>query len=160
MSTPATIRAAHADDATAIAALLTQLNRVENNPNVVETAPLAAALALAEPLRALVACDAETVIAVVLYYRGYDVLTAAYGYHLADFVVDEKYRHHGLGKRLFATLAAQNLDEGGEWISLTVLRENRDAQAFYAALGMAHVPVDFFAIGKRALLSATHLLQK
>jgi GNAT superfamily N-acetyltransferase len=160
LSTSITLRAATEQDAAAIAALLTQLNRVENNPNVVEAAPLAEALASAEPLRALVACDAETVIAVVLYYRGYDVLTAAYGYHLADFVVDEAYRHQGIGKRLFAMLAAENLDMGGEWISLTVLRENRDAQAFYAALGMAHVPVDFFAIGKRALTALTEQLQK
>ncbi len=160
MSTSPTIRAATEQDAAAIAALLTQLNRVENNPSTVEAGPLADALKRAEPLQALVACDAETVVAVVLYYRGYDVLTGAYGYHLADFVVDEAYRHQGIGKRLFATLATQNLDAGGEWISLTVLRENRDAQAFYAALGMAHVPVDFFAIGKRSLQSITALLQK
>ena len=91
------------------------------------------------------------VIGTALYYPGYDVLSASRGYHLADFVIDENHRRNGLGYQLFAAVAAENLREGGEWISLTVLRKNASAQAFYAKLGMTHVAIDFYAIGPIAL---------
>lgn len=163
MSTPYIIRSATEGDAPQIAALLEQLTQAEGSPRSIAVAPLAQALAgEGAPLRlhALVAEEASCVLGVVLFYPGYDVLTATYGMHLADFVVAEGQRRRGMGRQLYAALAKQVLAMGGEWISLTVLKENQPAQQFYRAAGMHHVPVDFFAIGKNGVTSATALLQK
>ena len=48
-------------------------------------------------------------------------------------------------------LAATALAEKKEWLSLTVLKNNTQARAFYQALGMSEVVVDFFAMGATAL---------
>lgn len=155
-----TIRAATGDDVAAIARLLTQLKEWEGSADAVDAAKLAAALqpdAHVVKLRALVAERQGEVIGTMLYYSGYDVLTAAYGYHLADFIIDAAHRRQGVGRQLFTALAAQNLAEGGEWISLTVLPQNDAGKGFYDALGMMHVPVDFYAAGKVMLQTATLL---
>ncbi len=157
------IRDAQSQDVIAIAGLLTQLNRAEGSTTITDANLLAKGLfgeGREVNLRALVAEQGGEVIAAVLYYRGYDVLTAVHGYHLADFVVEESVRRRGVGKQLFAALAEQNLREGGHWVSLTVLSSNERARSFYNALGMTHVPVDFFAIGERGLRSVQALLQK
>jgi len=150
-------------DTPAIAELLTQLNRVEGNPRVMDAPTLHAGLFGATrkvDLRALVAVQGAAVVAVALYYQGYDILTAVHGYHLGDFVVEEASRRRGIGKRLFAALGAQNLAEGGEWISLTVLSHNRAAQGFYTMLGMRHVPVEFFAVGQSTLIQLAATVKK
>lgn len=151
-----TIRAATGGDIPAIAHLLTQLNHAEGRAEAIDAATLAAALGAGGTvaLAALVAEVGGDVQGAVLYYPGYDVLTAAYGYHLSDIVVDAAARRRGVGKQLFHALARRNLDAGGEWISLTVLRANRSACAFYDAMGMMAVPVEFYAAGKTMLESA------
>jgi len=155
LSTSVTIRAAWKEECAAITALIEELARAEGNPRVVDGAALEAALFGKDrpaTLCALVATQGETVVATVLYYPGYDVLTTSAGYHLADIVVTEPFRRQGIARRLFAALAQQNLAAGGEWISLTVLRSNAAAQGFYAALGLVQVAVDFFAAGPRQLM--------
>ena len=154
MSTSLNLRAATPADIPAIIALLEQLTRVEggrsqNTPALLSEALFGQTCGVA--LRACVVVAGDQPIAVALYYPGYDVLSASYGYHLADFVVAETHRRQAMGRRLFAHLARQNLDEGGEWISLTAIKTNQAARAFYAKLGMTQVAVDFFAIGPAAL---------
>lgn len=147
------IRAIKPEDVMSVAALLTQLNRKEGIDIVSDPLKLMQGLfgqTRKVEVRGLVAVRGA-VLAVALYYQGYDILSATYGYHLADFVVEEAFRRQGMGRRLFAALATQNLAEGGEWISLTAKKHNPDAQVFYEALGMTRVGVDFFAIGPRAL---------
>ncbi|MFZ4541336.1 MAG: GNAT family N-acetyltransferase [Rickettsiales bacterium] len=102
-------------------------------------------------LAALVAELAGEVVGVVLYYTGYDTLSASVGYHLADIVVAQKQRRSGIGKMLMQALAERALTDKKEWVSLTVLKHNETAREFYAALGMTKVDVDFFAAGKQAL---------
>ena len=163
MSATMVIRAAEKQDLPVIVDLLTQLTRAEGREVAVDKTALGDALFGAQRgvgIRALVMQQEAQVIAVALYYPGYDVLTTSRGYHLSDVVVDERFRGNGIGKRLFSALAAQNLREGGEWLSLTVLRENAAAQGFYRALGMTHVPVDFFAIGQIGLRAVSTLLHK
>jgi GNAT superfamily N-acetyltransferase len=163
VSIPFSIRASTPDDVISIAGLLTQLNRIEGKPEHVDMEALAQGLfapARKVDVRALVAERAQKVIAVALYYPGYDILTSAYGYHLGDIVVEETQRRTGIGRLLFAALGAQNLAEGGEWISLTVLSRNAAAQGFYAMLGMTHVPVEFFAVGKSALTKLVQTVMK
>ena len=140
----------------AMATLLTQLNAAEGRPENTDPLRLGAALfgdMRKVELRGLLAAAEEEVVGLTLYYVGYDVLTASYGYHLADFVVEECYRRRGVGKQLFAHLAAENLSQGGKWISLTALTNNEAATNFYQSLGLTKVAVDFFAIGPGGLSS-------
>jgi len=163
LSTSPTIRAATPEDVRAIAALLTELNIAEGNPRVMDDKHLAEGLFGQDkpvPLRAMVALLAGEIVGVGIYYTGYDVLTTSPGYHLTDLVVSAKHRRQGIGKLLYAHLAAENIYEGGEWMSLTVVQQNAAARAFYCSLGMAHMPVDFFAIGLNTLTSLSRLLQK
>jgi ribosomal protein S18 acetylase RimI-like enzyme len=161
LSTPVhalTIRDATPSDVVAMAELLNQLNRAEGRPEVTDAMKLGAALFGEQrkiDLSAILAISKEEIVGLVLYYMGYDVLTASYGYHLADFVVGELHRRRGVGQALFAHLAAQNLAQGGKWISLTALNHNAPAKAFYASLGMVQVAVDFFAIGPMGLHAVT-----
>ena len=156
-------RAATETDVTAITGLLNQLNQAEGNPTVMHEENVRSGLFGTDrkvPLRALLAIHNEAIIGAVLYYVGYDILTSVNGYHLGDLVVDSAYRRQGVGRALFAALAAQNLEEGGEWISLTALSKNTPALNFYRGLGMVNVAVDFFAAGKIILQDIIHTTPK
>lgn len=149
-----TIRAADVGDEAAIARLLTQLNHAEGH--AVESSPEALAHALFSASRevelsALVAISQGSIIGALLYYPGYDTLSASVGHHLADMVVDVAHRRTGVGKALMRALAKRTLEQNRSWVSLTALKENAHAQAFYTSLGMTRVDVDFFAIGKTGL---------
>lgn len=153
---PATfeIRAAEAGDVVAITELLSELNRDEGYAVIAEVD--AVAKALFAPVRevnlsALVACKGPNIIGVMLYYPGYDTLSASVGYHLADMVVTMTERKQHIGSALMKALAEQTLSEKKEWVSLTTLQANAVARSFYQSLGMTQVDVDFFAIGKTAL---------
>ena len=106
-------------------------------------------------LRALVAEAEGQLVGLVLYYWGYDTVSASLGYHLADIVVAKKRHDKGVGRKLYTKLARQCLHEGAQWISLTVLKKNAGAKKFYRAMGMVEVAVDFYAIGPTALSSLT-----
>lgn len=147
------IRPAQPDDVEAIARLLEEMYLAEGKPRPSDAEGLKRGLFSDKRvvnLRALVVVK-EAPIAVVLYYNGYDVATNVHGYHLGDISVSAAYRGQGIGKALFTALAAQNLSEGGEWIALTALSSNSGALRFYQKLGMSHVPVHFFAVGKYTL---------
>lgn len=148
------IRQAKAEDAAAITALLNELNREEGQGIATDGDSVAKALSTAThglTLQALVAVEAQTIIATLLYYTGYDTLTSSYGYHLADIIVTSQHRRQGIGRALVKALGQQALSEGKEWVSLTVLKENQSAHAFYNTLGMTKVDVDFYAAGKRTI---------
>lgn len=149
----ATIRPATSEDAPALTALLHQLYAEEGYETSLQPEQLAAQLAGEGEvvLRALVAEENGTMLAVVFFYAGYDLLSASSGYHLADIIVQPAIRQQGIGRQLMQALAARTLDEGKEWVSLTVLKQNIPAHAFYTKLGMTQVEVNFFAIGARGL---------
>jgi len=154
MPTPPTIRPATLEDSHDIALLMSELNREEGYDVVSDASQIAAALFgknASTSLHALVAQAGEAIAGALLYYVGYDTLSASYGYHLADIIVTKAHRKTGIGRALVKALAAQTLTQEKSWISLTVLRRNTAAREFYAALGMTQVDVDFFAIGKNAL---------
>ena len=154
MTTPVEIRAATPADAATIAVLMCELNRAEGCDVVTREVDIARALfadGREVNLRALVAQRDASIIGALLYYPGYDTLSASVGYHLADMVVTQSHRNQGIGKALMKALATQTLAENKEWISLTALKQNSAALAFYQSLGMTQVDVDFYAIGKTAL---------
>ena len=148
------IRAAEKSDIPAIAALLDTLNQIEGYAVATDENALSIALfgqAQEVKLAALVAETQQQVVGLALYYSGYDTVSASYGYHLADMVVADAQRQSGIGRALMKSLAGQALTQKKEWISLTVLNRNMAAQKFYQSLGMTHVDVNFFAMGKTAL---------
>lgn len=154
MSANHIIRPATPDDCNAIAALMTQLN-FEEGHNV---ATLGANIALALfgqsrelNLQSLVADVGTETVGAMLYYAGYDTISASYGFHLADIIVTKHHRQSGVGTALMKALATRALADNKEWISLTVLARNHRAKEFYVALGMEKVDADFFAMGKTAL---------
>lgn len=156
MSTsPITIRAGIAADTVAITGLLEELNRLEGYDRSATPSEMADILFHEEGsrvhMRALVAEQGGELVGLILYYWGYDTVSASLGYHLADIVVTKKKRGQGVGRALYAQLAAQCLHEGAQWISLTVLKQNGDAKRFYRAMGMVEVAVDYYAIGPVAL---------
>ena len=154
MTSPITIRTAIDTDCSAIAQLMSELNREEGYDVVCDEAQIAAALFDKDAptaLYALVAQAGDGVVGALLYYSGYDTLSASYGHHLADIVVTKAHRQSGIGRALMKALAARTLAENKEWVSLTVLKRNAAAREFYSALGMTQVDVDFFAMGKQAL---------
>lgn len=154
MPTPILIRNATERDIPAIAGLLDALNQFEGYEMLTNEAALQEALFMPErevKLAALVAEAEGEVVATLLYYPGYDTLSASIGYHLADMVVAASHRRQGIGRLLVRHLAQQALTQGKEWVSLTALAKNNSARAFYESLAMQRVDVDFFAIGKSVL---------
>lgn len=153
MTTPMayTIRSAVLADIPAMGALLTALNRFEGHEVITDEDALAFAL-FAEgsevDLQALVAEDADReILGTLLYYPGYDTLSATVGYHLADIVVGEAHRRRGVGRAMIEALCALAMREDKRWVSLAVLQKNLAAQAFYKRLGMTTVPITFMAMG-------------
>lgn len=148
------IRDAVERDIPAIAALLNVLNLAEGIDLQTDSTSLCVALfgeVREVALSALVAEVMDEVVGVLLYYPGYDTLSASVGYHLADMVVAQTHRQSGIGTKLMQALAARALGEGKQWVSLTVLSRNAAAIGFYQALGMTQVEVDFYAMGQGAL---------
>jgi ribosomal protein S18 acetylase RimI-like enzyme len=134
---------------------MTELNEGEGQATTIAPEEMARAL-FAEnrevKLQALVAQQGGVCVGALLYYPGYDTLTSSEGYHLADIIITEHCRKQGMGRALMQALAAKTLADEKQWLSLTVLKRNEAARAFYAALGMTQVEVDFFAMGKKALM--------
>jgi ribosomal protein S18 acetylase RimI-like enzyme len=155
MSTlPLQIRAGVASDTLSITELLAELNRFEGYDRSATPEEMADILFHHEgrvQLRALVAEVEGAVVGMLLYYWGFDTVTASFGYHLADIVVSNNKQGRGVGRALYTHLARQCLREGAYWISLTVLKKNTEAKKFYRAMGMVEVAVDFYAIGPNSL---------
>lgn len=148
------IRAALFTDCDAIAALLTELHQTEGYNVIADAGKVARALFVTVQevqLSALVAVRNDVIVGVLLYYPGYDTLSATYGNHLADIIVTKEARTQGVGKALVSALAKSTLAVNKEWVSLTALASNASAQVFYKSLGMSQVPVQFFAAGRQAL---------
>ncbi len=148
------IRAAQLPDLHAVTALVEQLNLEEGYEASASPKQLEEVLfdkRARVPMRALVYVLDKNIAGLILYYWGYDTVSASYGYHLADIVVEKMHRGKKIGTELFNALAEQCLRESGKWISLTVLQNNERAKDFYRRRGMVQVGVNFFAIGPSGL---------
>ncbi len=147
---PHIIRAAKPADMDAMQSLLIQLYREEGYDCVHDLGTLGDALfSFVAPmrLRALVAEYEEKIVGVLLYYSGYDVSSASFGFHFADIIIHPHLRRNGIGRNLFANMVAQCLAEKGQWVSLTVQHKNAAARCFYQSLGFGKAKVDFYNIG-------------
>jgi ribosomal protein S18 acetylase RimI-like enzyme len=146
-----TIHKATPQEAPLIAALAQELAQYEGEPSAANASGIAKAMQAEPACHAMLARAGEEAIGFVLYYAGYDLSSDAIGFHLADMYVAQAYRQKGVGEQLMKAVAQHARKEGREWLSLTALRENETAQAFYHALGFVPVNVDFYAIGATGL---------
>lgn len=150
-----TIHKACSEDAKAVAALAVQLAAHEGEATLCSAASVTRLLAQPrEPqCEIFVAKEEGQIIGFAMVYPGYDLSSDSYGYHLADICVEKSRRNHGIGKKLLRHIAAHTLTQQKEWLSLTVLKQNKTARAFYQSLKMRDLPVTFMAAGKQVLSS-------
>jgi ribosomal protein S18 acetylase RimI-like enzyme len=158
LSTLLTVRPFQRSDIPQIAELITELNKSEGYAHGMRAEQLEKVLAPDAPVRvyAFVAAEQGKLFGVLMYYDGYDTLSDSYGCHLMDLVVSEESRRKGIGKALVGALSAQVSELNYQWISLTVLKNNPAAKAFYASLGFNEIAVDFYAIGSKAMQRLVH----
>ena len=149
------IHKANECDAPAIAALANELSTYEGTTTLVDTATIVELIHSNEQPQCHIICAkmADETVAMAIYYAGYDLSSTSYGFHIADICVHEPYRHQGIGRMLIRHIADHATQENREWLSLTVLHENKIAQRFYNKLGFVNVPVQFRAAGKTAFLT-------
>ncbi len=151
---PVTIHKAITEDAGAMAKLAKELADYEGEATRCDAQAMADCLSQ-EHVPQMHACVAKTdggdIVGFVMGYVGYDLSSNSRGLHLNDIVVTTAHRRQGIGQALMAHLVEEVLDNKGEWISLTVLKHNQAAQAFYRTLGFTCVDVDFYAAGKDCL---------
>ena len=134
------VRRAKRSDGEAVAAMAAALAAHEGKPK----GPFTAARFRREgfgrkaAFRTLVATAGGEVVGYVLFYPGYDVDTASQGVHLADLFVVKSARRKGVGRALMAAAARECRKARGAWVAWFVQRDNREAHAFYHALGARH----------------------
>ncbi len=128
--------------------LLNILAKGEEMSCMLNVAQLAGALQCDNPkLEALVAKDDGQVFGCALFYRGFDVLSASYGTHISDIIVHEDIRGQKIGRKLMQKISEYTVENGGEWLSLTVDKRNARAKNFYLSIGAELINVDFMAMG-------------
>ena len=164
-----TIRNAYPQDAPAIAAMLTALCLYESTPTPFDAIDYTRNIkALIEKNDAnyffLMAEYGEKPVGFVSYYFGYDLTSLAQGAHVGDLFIRDEFRGDGIGTQLLGKVSERVLRQSGQWISLTALRTNEKANAFYTNLNGVPVPVQFYAWGQQGLehimKSATEIAQK
>ncbi len=134
------IRAAVRQDAAAVAALGNSLNRQHGLPETFTEAtvlrdgfdgPQRFSLLVAEAQDR----SGERIVGYALYHPQYNSDKPGWGLWLVDLFVAPELRGRGLGRRLLAGVAAEAVATGAVSLWWGVTSANRDARAFYAALG-------------------------
>jgi GNAT superfamily N-acetyltransferase len=70
-----------------------------------------------------------------LWFYNFSTFLGRYGLYVEDVFVEPEYRGHGIGRALFAALAARALAENCGRMEWWVLDWNESARRFYRALG-------------------------
>ncbi|WP_375000347.1 GNAT family N-acetyltransferase [Aeromicrobium sp. CTD01-1L150] len=139
---PPGIRAARADDVTAILQLVLALAEHQRAAAPVETTAtqLHNALFGAEPVaRALVAQTGDEVVGFALYYLTFSTWVGRAGLHLEDLYVLPSTRGSGLGRSLMVALARIATHEGLGRLEWECLEWNTPSLEFYRRLGASTV---------------------
>jgi ribosomal protein S18 acetylase RimI-like enzyme len=150
-----TIRPAGTDDLPDLVAMMHALAVEEGSQSELTVATLQEAAERGQPSLIMflaVTQDTPPVPAGgLIAYAGFDVLSATIGSHLSDIYIRPDQRGQGIGTALFHALSRHTLEEGGAWVSWTVMRQNEAARGFYRHLGACDVNVQFMAMGATAM---------
>jgi GNAT superfamily N-acetyltransferase len=136
-----------------IAAMANALNLFEGKPSCPLTAAAVRRLGFGKraTFSIVVAAIAGRAEGYALFYPGYDVESAAPGFHLADLLVEESYRRQGLGRALIVALAAECKRRGGRWIEWHAMVDNPAAATFYERIGAKRAELWTFHLEGKAL---------
>lgn len=132
------VRRAEPRDVTDILRLIRALATFEREPDAVRAteASLHATFFGADPqVFAHVAEDGGAVIGIAVWFLNYSTWTGRAGIYLEDLHVDEAARGRGVGRALFAALAAEARARDCARIDWAVLDWNEAAMEFYRAIG-------------------------
>ncbi len=146
-NTDFSIRHATAEDYDAVCTMVQALALEEGSDSLFNVHNLSDFLKVMPDAICLMAHNAEALLGCALAYAGYDIQSATKGWHLSDIYVMPDARAQGIGKALM--LALQHHKTEYKWTSWTVMRENKMARKFYAAIGAEEVDVCFMAMSHR-----------
>lgn len=132
------IRQATAGDAGIVLALVRALATYEREPDkVVMTEQQCQAALAAGHLRALLALDGQTPVAMALWFFNFSSWTGRRGLYLEDLFIVPESRGTGLGLDLLRMLAQLAVAEGCGRMEWAVLDWNESAKGFYRKIGAA-----------------------
>lgn len=137
------IREARPDDVTDILRLVRALAEFEREPHAVvaDEDSLRGALFCEHPLvHAHVAEREGGVVGMAVWFLSFSTWTGRHSLYLEDIFVEPQWRTQGLGRALFARLAARSVELGCARMDWSVLDWNEAAMGFYRSMG-AH-PLD------------------
>jgi ribosomal protein S18 acetylase RimI-like enzyme len=132
-----TIRAATAEDAPAIVALVRMLDDEEakaGTPLTVDDV-LVNGFGAAPRFRVLLAEAGHRATGYVLFSHSYDTEHAARGMYVNDLYVVPEARRQGIGRALMAAVARSCLEDGGRYLFWNALERNAAGRAFYRRIG-------------------------
>jgi GNAT superfamily N-acetyltransferase len=147
------IRAARADDAPTIVALVHRFNSEDGNPSGALTGIDFRSLGFGAQarFRTLLAETAGRVLGYALFYPSYDTEFGAKGFYLQDLYVMPEARRCGIGRGLMAAVARACEVDGGRYLFWNAHERNRAGRAFYARLGAREEPVVTLSLQPDAL---------
>jgi GNAT superfamily N-acetyltransferase len=148
-----TIRAATADDAKSIVALVHRFNLEDGNPPSATTVEAFRSLGFGTRPRfhTVLAEDEERVLGYALYYPSYDTDYGAKGFYLQDLYVLPDARRRGIGRALMTAVARACRADGGRYLFWNALERNRAGRAFYRRIGAREEPVVTLSLQPDAL---------
>ena len=148
-----TIRAAAADDAPAIVALVHSFNVEDGNPPGPLTEEAFRTLSFGDRPRFHVLLEeaAGEVLGYALFYHSYDTEFGAKGFYVQDLYVRPEARRGGIGRALMAAVARACQADGGCYLFWNALERNRAGRAFYRRIGAREEPVVTLSLQPDAL---------
>ena len=154
-----TIRAATAEDAPAIVALVHMLDAEEAKAGTTLTVDdiLVNGFGASPRFRVLLAASGHRLLGYLLFSHSYDTEHAARGMYVNDLYVVPEARRQGIGRALMAAVARACLADGGRYLFWNALEGNAAGRAFYRRIGAREEAVVTLSLQPDALrrLAAT-----
>jgi GNAT superfamily N-acetyltransferase len=155
-----TIRAAAAEDAPAIVALVQMLDDEEAKAGTALTVDdvLVNGFGASPRFKVLLAESGRRALGYVLFSQSYDTEHAARGMYVNDLYVVPDARRQGIGRALMAAAARACLADGGRYLFWNALERNAAGRAFYERIGAREEAVVTLSLQPDALhrLAATN----
>ncbi len=148
------IRAARADDAPALHALIAALNRSQGDPDDLLTEDHLRDDIIASDTTIVMVADANgTLIGYGTAHPTYETGHAERGLYIGDLYVDPAHRRRGIARALLAAVARAGHARGARHLWLTAKATNTAAHAFYRRLGSRGESVMAFAVVQQDFLN-------